>query len=357
MEVICSGCSCLCDDIEIKGTVFWNACRKGTGRLKPVEGETDVKKINEAIDLLNSSKKIGIYGGANLSNEGIKILFDLAENLGAIFWNRDLIQRNLFLKAYEEWEIAKLDEIKDYGRFIMCWGSDNMNTHPRLLSRYIYFTHGEKTPKGYEDRILVPIDIELTPTAVISLPYYVKLKKGTISEIEKADKKETKLVKHALEKAEHRYIIIGERIIEEEDELDRFIKEYEMKVLPLAHGFNHYSLFEELLKRTKNISPYDFENKEIAKEYKVDVLLIVGGNPFAKVPDSQEWAEKIITLDPFRSYTALKSEVWIKSALNGVCVSTNAKRMDGEDVSIEALYQGKLLSDEEILRSILEGTT
>ncbi len=358
MEVICSGCSCFCDDIEISGDVFWNACRKGTGRLKPVEGETEDKKIEEGIEILNSSDKIGIYGGANLTNEGIKLFFDLAEKLEAIFWNRDLIQKNIFLKAYNEWETASLDEIKDYGRFIMCWGSDNMNTHPRLLSRYIYFTHGEKTPKGWEDRTLVPLDIAMTPTAVISTPYYIELKEGTIAEIEKADKKETKLVKYALDKAKYKYIIIGERIIEDENELDRFIKDYEMKVLPLAHGFNHYALFEELLKRTKNISPYDFENKEIVKDsYKVDVLLIVGENPFAKIPNSKDWAKKIITLDPFRSYTALKSDVWIKSALTGVCVSGNAKRMDGENVVLEAIYQGKLLSDEEVLQRIMEGTS
>ncbi|MDF2956369.1 MAG: Formylmethanofuran dehydrogenase subunit B [Candidatus Alkanophagales archaeon MCA70_species_2] len=63
---------------------------------------------------------------------------------------------------------------------------------------------------------------------------------------------------------------------------------------------------------------------------------------------------KTITIDPHVTPTTEISTVRIPCAISGVECSGNTVRMDGVEVKLEKMFDVEFLSDEEILRGILE---
>ncbi|MEM2990482.1 MAG: hypothetical protein QXQ02_04790, partial [Halobacteria archaeon] len=97
---LCPVCSCLCDDIEVVKSAnniesLSNACRRGTAyflnfnvdRLEPsIDGKkVEVEEsIKSAITLLKNSRKVLIYGLANVDDEAQKIAFEIADKIPSI---------------------------------------------------------------------------------------------------------------------------------------------------------------------------------------------------------------------------------------------------------------------------------
>ncbi|MCQ4153958.1 MAG: formylmethanofuran dehydrogenase subunit B, partial [Archaeoglobi archaeon] len=90
--MICTGCSCLCDDVEIAEGKILNACERGyrhiskymENRAKPaVEGkEVDLDRaIEAAVEMLKSAKNPAIYGLDTSTVEAQKTAVKIAKKL------------------------------------------------------------------------------------------------------------------------------------------------------------------------------------------------------------------------------------------------------------------------------------
>jgi formylmethanofuran dehydrogenase subunit B len=127
-------------------------------------------------------------------------------------------------------------------------------------------------------------------------------------------------------------------------------------------GFNH-SLYHRVCYVNK-VSFADgichgkqFSFVEQVINHAADCILIVGSDPLSNLPRSVTKELKgmpVITIDPFITPTTKASQVVLSPAISGLESSGKAIRMDGIEV---ALVQGKKterLSDEEILKQLLE---
>ncbi|MHC1628846.1 MAG: hypothetical protein ACXQTI_08450, partial [Candidatus Nezhaarchaeales archaeon] len=138
-NIICTGCSLLCDDIDVELedgiiTKTWGACSHGTNRLKGLHenrlkvplvngSQADIDKAIETIaERLKSAKAPVIYGGENSSNKVVELALKLAEKLNAIYDASPSICRVL-LPLQEDFGVKSLsfDEILNEADFVLYW--------------------------------------------------------------------------------------------------------------------------------------------------------------------------------------------------------------------------------------------
>ncbi len=62
----------------------------------------------------------------------------------------------------------------------------------------------------------------------------------------------------------------------------------------------------------------------------------------------------IISIDPYETLTSRHSRVYINTAISGVEAGGSATRMDGTKVSFKPVFEIAHLSDEAILKKIME---
>jgi formylmethanofuran dehydrogenase subunit B len=88
-----------------------------------------------------------------------------------------------------------------------------------------------------------------------------------------------------------------------------------------------------------------------------DAVLVVGSDPLASLPLSITRRLKdipLILVDPCANLTSRVADVTIPCGASGIEVGGTAIRMDGRKMDITPFIQGDGLSDEMIVRRILE---
>ena len=191
-QVVCTGCSLLCDDIllEIKNNQIehiYNACNRGfahfmsynseirlqnpsirvNGKLKNV---TFDEAMDKAIEYIKNAKRPVLYGFTSTTCEEQKLGIELAKKIGAIVDTPGSICHISSLVFLEENSIPvpNFKDIRDLADFIIFWGCNPSASHLRLISKYAVLARGKNTEKGKEDRFVVYIDIRKTETRSIS---------------------------------------------------------------------------------------------------------------------------------------------------------------------------------------------
>jgi formylmethanofuran dehydrogenase subunit B len=177
--MICTACSCLCDDVEIVDGRVLNACQRGyrhisryrEGKTRPmVEGkELDVDSaIEAAVELLKSAKSPAIYGLDTSTVEAQKIAIEIAKKLNCYIDDNSSFCLGEFVEAVLKKEVpsSTLDEVRDRAYVIFYWGTNPYHSLPRHMSRYAYYPRGAKRQRGYdEDRFLVIVDVRRSEAA------------------------------------------------------------------------------------------------------------------------------------------------------------------------------------------------
>lgn len=130
-----------------------------------------------------------------------------------------------------------------------------------------------------------------------------------------------------------------------------------------TRGFNE-NLFEE----TGYVNSVKFEDGNVkhGPEYSiveslkaktVDAALIIGSDPFSSLPRSvaKNLLEiPVISLNPCETLTSRNAKVYINTAINGVESGGSATRMDGVKVDFKPVVETNRLSDEAVLKKIME---
>lgn len=395
--MICTACSCLCDDIEIVDGKVLNACERGykhisryrENRSKPLieEKNSDLDEtIDFAVELLKSAKNPAIYGLDTTTVEAQKIAIKIARKLNCYIDDNSSFCLGEFVEAILRKEIptSTLDEVRDRAYVMIYWGANPYHSLPRHMSRYTYYPRGAKRPRGYdEDRYLVVIDVRRTETAklakknarFIKVDNDLELVDSFMKALEgKAGKYEVSSILREMKKADFNVIFGGLGLkyglkgnFKAFFELINRINETTpLYFIPTGfhsnmRGFNE-SLFEEVnavnsYSFSSAASSHEFSFTELLKREKIDVALIVGTDPLASLPydiSNKLMKLKKIVIDPKRTLTARISEVLIPSAFSGIESGGEMVRSDGVRVKLKPIANSEI-DDVYIMKRILEG--
>ena len=403
--VVCTGCSLLCEDIELALTTgaisqVKNLCRKGHGHFQALFTERTMPKIDgqevsmdqaikKAADILRNAKHPLLYGWSNSTLEAQRIGIDLARKLGATiddtmsFCQGILMERVLTGKLLT----CTLDDVRNFADTSVFWGSDPSNSHPRHLSRFAYYPRGEKRQKSYEEeRTCIVVDVRKSATAKLCSNYFrvppgddadfitalIDVLDGKIPKY--GDKKRMIELGTILRKTEYGVIFPGLVLVSSlQDKIELFeslvAKLNEIttfKVVPMVEHYNTRGFNQLLLDDTGYINSVFFhsgqvthgpENSVIAAAKSCDAALVIGSDPLSSLPFGTAKSltrVPMIAIDPRRSLTTDAAKVVIPSAMYGLEAGGRAIRMDGVKIEFEPIVNSDLLSDEQILKRLKE---
>ena len=403
--VVCTGCSLLCEDIELAlmtGAISQvkNLCRKGHGHFQALFTERTMPKIDgqevsmdqaikKAADILRNAKHPLLYGWSNSTLEAQRVGIDLARRLGATiddtmsFCQGILMERVLTGKL----PTCTLDDVRNFADTSVFWGSDPSNSHPRHLSRFAYYPRGEKRQKSYEEeRTCIVVDVRKSATAKLCSNYFrvppggdadfiasvIAVLDGKIPKY--GDKKRMIELGTILRKTEYGVIFPGLVLVSSlQDKIELFesfvAKLNEIttfKVVPMVEHYNARGFNQLLLDDTGYINSVSFhsgqvthgpENSAIAAAKSCDAALVIGSDPLSSLPFGTAKSltrVPMIAIDPRRSLTTDAAKVVIPSAMYGLEAGGRAIRMDGVRIEFEPIIKSDLLSDEQILERLKE---
>ena len=406
---VCTGCSLLCDDIEVdaeknKINKVHTACRIGVAHMKTGNEEAifrvdnkpvdEATAISEAATILKNAKNPMIFGLGASTNEAQKIAIELAKKINATLDDTSSFCLGSLVEALisEKIKTCTLDDVRNKADVIIFWGTDPSDSHPRHLSKYSYFPRGSEKQKGWEEeRTAIAIDVRKSHTAKICGNYFFQIPpKGDTEFIDaliaglsgKLPKtsynyppKKILEMANILKGAKFGVIFVGRGLIyslENLEPLFRLMKALNEKanfhLMPMVGNYNTMGFNENLFAETGYVNSVKFENGtvlhgpeysivESLKERTVDAALIVGSDPFSILPRSivKNLLEiPVISIDPYETLTSRNSKVYINTAISGVEAGGSAIRMDGKKVSFEPAIETNHPSDETILKKIME---
>jgi len=390
-EIVCTGCSCLCDDV-VYGDNVYHACRKGcrllTGEREEnsVNGErADVYKALKAARDIIDGKKLLIFGLDNVTCEAQELALKLAKDFNAAIVDHSLLSGGKLLELSERMDSVPLEKFRDEGYVSIYWGTNPHNSIPRLLSRFTYYPRCGKRQRGYEeDRFLVVADVRKSETAKLA----EKSKTGLFIRLEKDDElvdsflkalngkagkhPEVARILKEVEKAEVNAVFGGSGLCFGLKDFDKFaevIKKAGLYFIPSASKTNMRGFLETIAEVTGcRCYGYDFRRDECLNlkglpEVFADceAVMVIGADPLRTLPHklSKQFAGKeVIVINSLKSLVKLlKPKVTVASRLSSFSSGTMV-RFDGVKVELKELKEmkeseDKTLSDEEILKELL----
>jgi len=385
--MICTGCSCLCDDIAIRDGKILNACRKG---VKLFNVKRAIPMVNskpssfeEAIDrakrIVSTANKLVVFGLDTIPCEAQQKAIELAEAKNAAiddcssFCLGDFVE--LILKG--ELPTATLEEVRDNAYVIVYWGSNPYQSLPRHMSRFTYYPRSGKRQRGYEeDRYLVVVDIRLSETAKLAkkggkfimgndadvIDSFLKALDGRAGKYP-----EVAAIIKEMQKADFNVIFGGlglkyglrgdySRFIEMVEKLNEFTR---VVFIPAGFHANMRGFNELMYRKTGVVNAYDFSSNErltfSEAVKKADAALIIGSNPAKSLPS---WIAKklaqidTIIVDPSQSLTSKIAKVVIPTAISGIDQGGTMVRSDGVSVELKPIREG--VTDAEVLSLLME---
>lgn len=395
--MICTGCSCLCDDIEFEGSKILNTCERGFRHISKfsesrarnrVNGkEVDLDKaIEAAIEILKSAKSPAIYGLDTTTVEAQKLAIKIAEKLQGYIDDNSSFCLGEFVEAILTKQIpsATLEDVRDRAYVIVYWGTNPYHSLPRHMSKFTYYPRGAKRSRGYdEDRYLVVIDVRKTETAKLAKKNakFIKVENDLelIEAFEKAfegkaSKFEVAEIVREMKKADFNVVFGGlglkyglkrnySRFFAFLKRVNEFAPLY---FIPAGFHANMRGFNETLFEKVGKVNKFSFLEKksdakfsfpELISNGKVDTAMIVGTDPVASLPfeiSKKLYRIKKIVIDPKETITAKNAEVTISSAFSGIESGGEMVRSDGVRVRLEVIAKSEI-DDIYILRKILEG--
>jgi len=397
MRMICTGCSCLCDDVEIVEGKILNACERGyrhisrymENRSKPaVEGKgVDLDRaIEAALEMLKSANSPAIYGLDTSTVEAQKIAIKIAKKLNCYIDDNSSFCLGEFVEAILRKEVpsSTLDDVRDKAYVVIYWGTNPYHSLPRHLSRYSYYPRGAKRQRGYdEDRYLVVIDIRKTELAKLAKKNAKFIKVESDLELidsfmkaldGKAGKYDVAGILREMKRSDFNVVFGGLGLkyglrgnLKAFYELVRNINKFSpLYFLPSGFHANMRGFNEALFEAVNSVNSYSFSSAasspefaftKLLKEKKIDVALIVGTDPIASLPyevSSKLIKLKMIVIDPRITLTSRIADIVIPSTFSGIESGGQMVRSDGVRIKLKPIASSEF-DDVYVLKRILEG--
>jgi formylmethanofuran dehydrogenase subunit B len=415
-DVVCTSCACLCDDLEIvvegdRITEARNACTLGRARFLDYQGgqgpacliEGRPATIDEAVEraarILAEARYPVIFGLAETTSEAQRAAVSLADWIGACVDAEVDETGGATTRAIQAvGEVTcTLGEIKNRADLIIVWRADPMESHPRLLSRYVLDPAGTFLPGGRGDRYCAVVDVRETRTAreaadqliqieeggeldalwgLRALAKGVALDPGDVEHATGAPLETWKALMDRMTSAKYGVLFYGmgrgdgrpvrsiahaaHSLVRDMNALTRFV------CLPLPGAANLAGARNVLAWRTgypsavclargyPSYSPGEFNADEILVRGEADAALIVSGDPVSQLTgQALEHLSRIpcIVLSSGAS-SGLDPVVLFQTAVFGINIPGTVHRMDGVPLPLRTVLASSSPSDEGVLRAI-----
>ncbi|MFZ5451998.1 MAG: molybdopterin-dependent oxidoreductase [Thermodesulfobacteriota bacterium] len=416
-SIICTGCGCLCDDLDAtldQGQLLEvaNVCLWGLSRFFPIKRLHPQKErhrlseplsrvnghlqevsyttaLEQAAEILGQARRPLIYGLTNTGSWAQQAALQLARKIKARLEPADLAFKAPYYQSLKKHGLywAPLEVIRDEADTVLFWGANPLHSCPRHLVRYSVFARGRFTERGVEDRQVAAVDLYQTELAKFC-HLLVQIEPGQGLDLLKgigehlpggsgarsAVKGARKLAKF-LSQAEFGVIFFGRGATYNQgfDVLDalgglaaRLGERQTWALFPLTGDFNSQGLYHLLLNEVGVPEAPDFghENGLLTSATPVDfeefdAILVLGADLFWFLPEDQALALQkrqvpVVSLSPFANRTTSCSQVVLPTALAGLETMEVAYRMDGLPLVLKKLLPTALPGDQDILLDLIQ---
>jgi formylmethanofuran dehydrogenase subunit B len=289
-----------------------------------------------------------------------------------------------------------LGEIKNRADFIVYWGGNPAECHPRHFTKYTLTQKGKFVPNGRKGRTMVLVDIRETPSARAA-DIFLQVRPGkdfemltALRAIVKGNRVSEEIVAETgltmeqltdfaerMKKARFGVIFFGmglsmtrgkhmnsAAILTLAAELNAFTKFVTMPMR--GHGnvtgsdmvlrwSTGYPFGINLARGYPRFNPGEFSTVDLLVRGDVDAALVLGADPGATMPQPGiDHLARIptIVLDPKVTHTSRVARVHITTAATGVSAPGTVYRMDEIPLPLRPALKSPYPTDEEIIRRI-----
>jgi formylmethanofuran dehydrogenase subunit B len=289
-----------------------------------------------------------------------------------------------------------LGEVKNRADFIVYWGGNPAECHPRHFTKYTIMQKGKYVPEGRKGRTMVLVDIRETPSAKAADIFLqirptkdfevITILRAMIKDqpVNQAMLAETGLTLEQLQDLVHRmktckfgvfFFGMGlsmtrgkhmnsAAILTLAAELNAFTKFVAMPMR--GHGnvtggdvimrwTTGYPFGVNLARGFPRFNPGEFSTIDLLIRGDTDAALILGADPGATMPQPAiNHLAKIptIVLDPKVTHTSKLARVHITTAATGITAPGTVYRMDEIPLPLRPPLKGPYPTDEEVMRKI-----
>ena len=290
-----------------------------------------------------------------------------------------------------------LGEVKNRADFILYWGGNPAECHPRHFTRYTLTQKGKYVPNGRKGRTMVLVDVRETPSAKAA-DIFLQIRPGKDFEVltilralvkgvpvDPAAVAETGLTLDQLtdlvdrmKKARFGVLFFGMGLsmtrgkhmnsaaaLTLAAELNAFTKFVAMPMR--GHGnvtgadvimryTTTYPFGINLSRGYPRFNPGEFSTVDLLVRGDVDATLVLGADPGATMPQpaiDHMARTPTIVLDPKVTHTSRVARVHITTAATGITAPGTVYRMDEVPLPLRPPLTGPYPTDEEVLQRII----
>ncbi len=413
-SVVCPGCGCLCDDLDVTlegGRIVQvaNVCRWGASKfldLKKFHPKKERRRVlapqvrgqgrgeevsyeealGRAAEILNRARRPLIYGLTNLGSRAQAAALRLARGLGARLEPADLAFMAPYYQSVKEHGLylAPLEVVRDQAEAVLYWGANPLHSCSRHPARYAVFARGRFTERGLEDRRVAAVDLYRSEMArfchlfvTVAPEEELALLQGVRAVLERGPKlksavRGTRRLADFLAQASYGVVFLGRGLSYQEGparlaELAGLVASLNARapfvMFPLLSDFNASGLYQLLLREVGAAGAADFGAGEAVIHStpvdfrQVDAILVAGADLFwflkeEEVQDLKRRQVPVIVLSPFVNRTTGQAQVVFPVALAGIEAEEVAHRMDGLPVALRPLVPSGWPADQQVLADL-----
>jgi len=418
-NAVCTFCGCVCDDIELvvspdgkSITRAGNACELGRAWFLEHKIEdypvalVDGKEasVEEAVDaaarILVEAKFPAVYGLSDTTCEAQKEAVAIADFVNGNIDTTTSVCHGPSGMAFQGTgeSTASLGEIKNRADFIMYWGGNPVEAHPRHFERYSAKAKAAYLPNGRADRTIVMVDVRKTRSAS-EADIFLQVKPGSDFEVLWALRAlvRGKYVDDSIEERTGISLETLQDLVERMKNCNFGVIFFGMglsmtrgrhfnvsALLALATDLNAFTHFVanpvrghgnvtgadnvvswqtgypfgvNFNRGYPRFNPGEFTTVDVLARGDADALLVIASDPAANFPRRAIEHLKsipVITLDPKPTRTSQVAKVAFTVAAYGINVPGTVYRMDNVALPLRPAFESPYPCDEEILRAIKE---
>jgi len=415
----CTFCGCVCDDqiltVDLdahKITKVKNTCALGRAWFtehsieeRPyalIDGKeaTTAEGVEAAAQILAKARFPIIYGMSDTTCEAQRQAVAMADMMGGNIDTTTSVCHGPSGLAFESVgeSTSTLGEIKNRADFLIFWGGNPAESHPRLFGRYTVTPKGMYVPNGRKDRTVVLVDVRRTKSAQVA-DIFLQVKPGRDFELlwalralvkgRKVDpniEQVTGIPLAALEDlvARMKACRYGVLLFGMGLTMTRGRHFNSGALLALATDLNEFTHFVakpvrghgnvtgadnvmswqtgfpfgvNFSRGYPRFNPGEFTTVDLLTSGDADAVLVLASDPASNFPRPAIERLKqipVIVLDPKETATSRLARVAFTTATYGINTPGTVYRMDDVPISLRPAFDSPYPSDETILRAIKE---
>ncbi len=414
-DATCTFCGCVCDDIDlsVQGNKIIEAKRacvlgKAWFLNHHIENEPEARidgqpasyeqAIERAAEILSSAHYPVTYGLSDTTCEAQRVAVAITDWIGGMVDTTTSVCHGPSGMAFQGvGEVTcTLGEIRNRADYLLFWGGNPAESHPRHFTKYSLMPKSEYLPNGRKDRTAVLIDVRKTKSSK-AVDLFLQIKPRSDFELAWAwrlmakgldpDKsveaktgisiKTLREVMDGMIKAKYGAILFGMGVTMTRGKhfnsgavlaLARDMNKHTRWVAKPMRGHGNvtgadnvvtwstgYPFGVNLCRGYPRFNPGEFTTSDLLARGEADAAMIIASDPmsnFSQPARDHLQSIPVITLDPKMSETARIAAVAFTTATYGINTAGTVYRMDDVPLPLRPAFESPYKSDYEILKML-----